>query len=184
MASVPLGRGGIQVRSCNLLMNCYHPNHGWLWTDGQSVFLLPCQNDGVVEDASECSRKLGDYVKVIQLSWSSALDDQSQCFLAVQEPQSVTIWEVAGRNPNQQFTLKMKLEGMKQISGVIWHPLLPLVCILSSSGTSVFSLNPDWSVSLSSTHHTIGCWTPDGHTLVLANDRVLRVCAHLFSSFM
>ncbi|XP_071818781.1 WD repeat and coiled-coil-containing protein-like [Apostichopus japonicus] len=174
MASIFLGRAHIPIKSGNLLSNTFHPHYGWVWTDGNAVFLLSSSENGMSGDAAT-SRKLGDYGEVRRLSWSHCTKRISRCFLAVQQSKLVTIWEVFGEGENPEFKLYKKIDAVTDMRDIIWHPVCPIICLVSSSGSWLYCLDPDWSVQINNHQNLAGCWMPDGKTLVLAADRNISV---------
>ncbi|CAL1544512.1 unnamed protein product [Lymnaea stagnalis] len=173
-----LGRSRLRKVGINNLHSAVHPDHGVLWTDGKGIYLAPIHVEGdQLQNAA--SVKLGEFEQVVSVHWS-LVENHESCHMCVVHQQNVTVWRVTGVLPKLSFKQVRKINVRPIPQGCLWNPVNDVLCLVSKQQCSFYFKHDTDKGSygfptLESGKISSGCWSTDGHKLVLCVGAVLLV---------
>lgn len=173
-----LGRSRLRKVGINNLHSAVHPHHGVLWTDGRGIYLAPIHVEGdQLQNAT--SVKLGEFEQVVSVHWS-LIESHESCHMCVVHQQNVTVWRVTGDLPKLSFKQVRKINVRPIPQGCLWNPVNDVLCLVSKQQCSFYFKHDSDKGSygfptLESGKISSGCWSTDGHKLVLCVGAVLLV---------
>ncbi|XP_077977679.1 WD repeat and coiled-coil-containing protein-like [Glandiceps talaboti] len=170
-----LGRGSLRRTKLNTLRQAVHPVYGLVWTDGSAVHLKPftCFDSNL---SYEDSVTLGEFDGgIVGAAWS-ADSENYLCYLAVQFDDKIKIWSVAGCVPDVELKVVQEIEKTAVAQGLLWHPSLPILCVISKSSVDIVRINkPEMLTVYKGNEITGGMWLQNCRTLILSEGATLQI---------
>ncbi|XP_030850887.1 uncharacterized protein LOC105440180 [Strongylocentrotus purpuratus] len=165
------------VAGRNILHYAVHSDLGFVWTDGECVYLSAITDSGHTIPSMHNTKTLGKFSEVTGCSWSQC-QTLGTHYLAVQHKTCVVIWTVETRNSasNREFKKFYTVEHREQGRGCVWHPRKPLLVVFTKSQVVLYSIqNGETNVLDNGLDIIAACWTQDGHHLALADGNQLQI---------
>ncbi|XP_070568589.1 WD repeat and coiled-coil-containing protein-like isoform X1 [Ptychodera flava] len=162
-----LGRVKLSRTKINSLFQAIHPTHGLAWTNGAALNLTPISYfKGKL--VGEKTVKLKDFGSddVIGACWSP---HRGASYLAVQCVNKTIIWKVTGSTADTKLNFITEITGKALSKGVLWHPKLPIVCVLTKSDVKVINVESSVCETLhQGSDITGGVWSSDSKKLIIS----------------